>query len=222
MGGMNGRRHKPGTAAYANGQETVVRILDAAFDIVIDEGMAGLSMRRVARALGISPGNLSYYYAAKADLIEDLLTRVIDGYLREFERLRDVQAEDPEAQLRAVITYVFDDLQSRSTTCFFPELWVLANRDAWAAQQMERIYSVYRSVLEDIIALMRPKLSAADRSDLALAISACIEGHTMFVGHDRPHRARHARLRELVVTQSVMMVRSAPSTKELVRGKNGP
>ena len=202
-------RHRPGTAAYANGQETVARILDTAHRLVIEEGLAALSMRRVARELSISPGNLSYYYPSKANLIEDLLSRVIERYMAQFVRVRAEQAEAPEAQLRAMVGFVFDDLQNRDTTHFFPELWVLANRDVWAAQQMERIYGLYRSVLQDIIALMRPDLRRRDREDLALAISASAEGHTVFVGHERLHRARHARLRALMVEQSVAMVQSA-------------
>ncbi len=204
-------RQKPGTAAYAKGQGTVNRIIDSALEVVLAEGIAALSMRRVARELGMSPGNLGYYYASRADLLEDLFTRVIDDYMETFGRLREVQADSPENQLRAVVGYVFDDLRTRFTTRFFPELWVLANRDPWAAQQMERVYGLYRSVLEDIIALMRPGLAVRDRQDLALAISAAIEGHTVFVGHDRPHRARHRRLRDIMVEQSVEMVRRAPS-----------
>ena len=202
---------KAGTAAYVNGQETVARILETARNLVIEAGMAGLSMRRVARELGISPGNLSYYYPSKASLIEDMLTEVIDEYMREFERIRHIDGATPEEQLRGVVGFVFDDLQSRSTTHFFPELWVLANRDPWAAEQMERIYGLYRSVLVEIIVLMRPDLPVTDCEDLALAISAGIEGHTVFVGHDRPHRAKHARLRQLMLTHSVKMVQGAPS-----------
>ncbi len=209
MASANGKV-KPGTAAYANGQETVVKILDTAFELVIENGMAKLSMRQVARELGISPGNLSYYYAAKTDLIEDLLGRVIDDYMAEFERIRQSDADSPEEQLRDVVGFVFDDLQAKATTHFFPELWVLANRDAWASQQMERIYELYRSVLEDIIRLIRPDLGGGRVKDLALWISASIEGHTMFVGHERPHQARHMRLRKLMVEQSLAAVMAAP------------
>ena len=60
-----GETNRAGTAAYAKGQAMVRTIIETAWRIAIDEGMNGLSMRRIAREMGISPGNLSYYYATK-------------------------------------------------------------------------------------------------------------------------------------------------------------
>ena len=85
--GVRGTRHRPGTAAYNRGQTTAANILEAARTLAIERGMGGLSMRGVARALDMSPGNLSYYYASKRDLIEDLITFVLAPYLEEFARL---------------------------------------------------------------------------------------------------------------------------------------
>ena len=164
-------------------------------------------MRRVAREIGISPGNLNYYYPSRAELMEDLLQYVIDGYLHQIDVLRNRAGEDAEQQFRAVVSFVFDDLSRRDTTLFFPELWVLANRDEWVAQQMERLYAQYREILVDLIEQMNPGLSETRRGDLALLISASIEGHTVFIGHDRPHRARAGELRELAIESFLQIVK---------------
>lgn len=200
------RRHRPGTAAYATGRHTAEKILDVARHIVIEDGMAQLSMRRIARELKMSPGNLSYYYASKTDLLEDLFTHVLDPYLAEFERLRQQQGSSPRAQLRAVLDYVFNDLSRRETTHFFPELWVLALRDDWAAKQMEKSYRTYRSVLADIIYSMHPHLPEAVIEDLALTITASVEGHTVFTGHGRQDAARAPHIQPLIVEHLINMV----------------
>lgn len=198
-----------GTAAYANGQGTVRRILEASRHLLVEEGYQNFTMRRVARELGISIGNLSYYYASRADLITDLLQHVIDGYLRQFDMLRENAGDDADQQFRAVLSFVYDDLSSRQTTLFFPELWVLANRDAGVADQMESLYAQYREILKDVIGLMNPKLSAAKRADLALLISASLEGLTIFIGHQRPHSSRAAQLRTPTIENFVNLVKTS-------------
>ena len=198
---------RTGTATYATGQETAQRILDAARRLFIEEGHGKLTMRRVAKEAGMAPGNLSYYYPSKADLLADLLQYVIDGYISQFERLRAQAAADPEQQFRALVGYVYDDLSTRETTRFFPEIWVLANRDDWAAQQMESMYAQYRAFLVDVMELINPSLSRTQKTNLALMISASIEGHTVFIGHGRPHRARGPQLRTLLIEHFLRLVK---------------
>ena len=198
---------RTGTATYATGQETAQRILDVARQLFMEEGHGKLTMRRIAKAAGMSPGNLSYYYPTRADLLADLLQYVIDGYIRQFETLRDEASDDADEQFRAVLGFVFNDLGTRETTLFFPELWVLANRDDWIAQQMEKMYAQYRAILVDVIGLINPGLTETRKADLALTISASIEGHTVFVGHARPHRARARQLRDLLIEHFLRLVK---------------
>ena len=202
-------RQRPGTAAYRRGQATAANILEAAKNIVVKEGLDKLSMRGLARTLGMSPGNLSYYYATKADLLGDLTAVCLEPYLTEFERLRAAQADAPEAQLRAVLQYVYDDLGAEETTHFFPQLWALSLRDQGVLQQMEGMYATYRSVLEEIITQMRPDLTVQTCQDLALAISAAIEGCTIFLGHQRPHRGRAPAIRPMLIEHLIAMVHDA-------------
>ena len=208
---------RTGTATYATGQETAQRILDVARQLFMEEGHGKLTMRRIAKAAGMSPGNLSYYYPTRADLLADLLQYVIDGYIGQFETLRDEASDDADEQFRAVLGFVFNDLGTRETTLFFPELWVLANRDDWIAQQMEKMYAQYRAILVDVIGLINPSLGAARKADLALMICASIEGHTVFVGHGRPHRARGAQLRDLLIDHFLKLVKQSGEPCEVQR-----
>ncbi len=207
------KRHRPGTAASDKGRATAAAILDVAREVVIEHGLRGLTMRKIAAQVGMSPGNLSYYYATKRDLLEDLFTLVITGYLEEFERLRRMQADSPVAQLRAVLEFVYDDLGQRETTYFFPELWAAALRDDWAEEQMELLYRQYRSVLIEIITILRPELDEQAVTDLALTISASIEGHTVFIGHKRPHRDRAPYIKALIIEQLISLAVGGPCAR---------
>ena len=92
---------------------------------------------------------------------------------------------------------------------FFPQLWALSLRDPGVLEQMEGMYATYRSVLEEIITQMRPDLSWQTCQDLALAISAAIEGCTIFLGHQRPHRARAPAIRPMLIEHLIAMVHDA-------------
>ena len=199
-------RQRPGTATYQRGQITAANILEQARQLAIDEGLSKLSMRGLARQLNISPGNLSYYYASKSDLIEDLIAYVLQPYLDEFARLRASTRTAPQQQLRAVLEFVYDDLQERRTTLFFPELWAMSLRDATIAAQMEHMYSTYRAVLADLIAQIRPDLHQQQVDDVSLTLSATIEGFTVFTGHGRLHTDRATVIKPLVIEQLINTV----------------
>ncbi len=51
----NKASHRPGTAAYTKGQDTIARILDAAFQLAVDEGFEKVTIRRIARELAAAP-----------------------------------------------------------------------------------------------------------------------------------------------------------------------
>lgn len=183
-------------------------ILAAAHELMVEQGVAQVSVRAVARAAGISPGNLGYYFPTHSDLLDALLHWVLEPYLETFARLRAAAEGNPLAALRAVLSYVLDDLGTKNTTMFFPELWVLANRDDAAAKHMCGLYDAYIEVLEELIAAARPDLSRRAIADLALFVCASIEGQTVFIGHNRPHTKRRAALKKLTLDTMVAAVRN--------------
>lgn len=53
---------------------TKERILAVALDMFNTQGYHNVSVREIARQLGISPGNLSYHFAQKEDILNQLLS----------------------------------------------------------------------------------------------------------------------------------------------------
>ncbi|MBT3900058.1 MAG: TetR family transcriptional regulator C-terminal domain-containing protein, partial [Gammaproteobacteria bacterium] len=96
-----------------------------------------------------------------------------------------------------------EDLNSKNTTMFFPELWSLANHQASATQLMDDMYAQYRAVLKEVIKEINPKLKPSSVDRLALFISASIEGHTVFIGHGKPWQKQTKKLIK-IATQSFL------------------
>ena len=74
----------------------LIRVLDAAYEVFLNEGYDRLTMRKVAAIAGMSHGNLNYYFPRKEHLLRALFDYVIDGHLAEFERRQVDAGGDPE------------------------------------------------------------------------------------------------------------------------------
>lgn len=177
---------RPGTGAYAKGQARALEILEAALDLLVDQGYRAMSMRRIAAACGITLGNVTYYYPTKDALVRDLLDGVLATYEDAFDHIRQDPSLSPQDQLVAIIQLLLDDIQTKKTTHLFPELWALANHDPFIADRVDELYRRVRVVLNELIAILNPALTPDERETVALFVSASLEGTTMFAGHNKP------------------------------------
>lgn len=197
---------RPGTGVYSKGSERILSILEAARDLLMRDGYHRLTMRKIAQTCGITVGNLNYYYATKANLLKNLLEMVIQGYTQEFDRIRSAHPDAPRQQLAGIIRFILDDLGTQETTRFFPELWALANHDEHAAALMEDLYSEARAVFIDLIGQINPTLNRRQIRQTALFLSASLEGHTMFVGYEKPWQKQIRPLKNIAVKGLVELV----------------
>lgn len=79
------------------------RILDAAREIVSREGIQGLSIRKITRAVDYSPAIVYHYFKDKDEIIETL---VREGYQRILSAIGAVErnADEPEAEIAQAFT----------------------------------------------------------------------------------------------------------------------
>ncbi len=170
------------TATYEKGQVRIEAILDAAAEVLISQGYKKLTLRQIALQAGITVGNLTYYYPTKEALLKDLLEKILSTYLDEIDRIVKASGDSPQGRFVAAIEFLIDDLNTRRTTRFFPELWALANHDEYVAELMEHMYAQERKAIQKLIRAINPGLDRQQTSDIALFVSSSIEGMTMFVG----------------------------------------
>lgn len=175
-------RHPRGP--YKKSAETRASIVRGAIDSLIEEGYHNFSLRKVALRAGVSIGNLQHHFVSKENLIAEMLDDVISGYLEEFTGLIS-KTESPQEQLRSVIKRVVDDLTTKETTMFFPELWSLANHEPGVNDLMVAMYRKYQDIYHEIIKRINPELSKRQIEKAGLFFAASLEGHTMFIGHGK-------------------------------------
>jgi len=170
---------------YRKSAETRAAIIHATIDLLIEEGYYNLSIRKVASRARVSAGNVQHHFTSKENLISQMLDTVINAYLEEFESLIRT-ADSPREQLRRVVFQVVEDLGTRETTVFFPELWSLANHEPDVSKLMHAMYAKYQAVYHTIIKRINPALSETQVERAGLFFVYTLEGHTMFIGNGKP------------------------------------
>jgi AcrR family transcriptional regulator len=86
------------------------KILDVSREILLSQGFAGLTMRRVAEAIDYSPAAIYLHFQSREQIAQELC---FAGLRRLYERLQSVTAKDPATRLsgyaRAYLEYSQSD-----------------------------------------------------------------------------------------------------------------
>ena len=171
-------RHRRGTAVMAKGQKRIEAILDAATAILVEDGYAQLSTRKIAARAGVRPGHLQYYYRTKPDVVRGLLERYLDRATAAVAA-RSADASAP-TNLEAVLDDILSDQREGERSRFFWELWALAAHDAAVAAAMQSFYrSYWRTVVTALLAT-EPALGRPRAERRAALLVALLEGLTLF------------------------------------------
>ena len=185
----------------AKGRERIESILDAATRILIDEGYAELSTRKIAARAGIRPGHLQYYYPTKQDVVRGLLERYLERATVAFgERLAST-APTPERRLEAALDGILRDQEDGESARFFFELWALAARDPAVAEAMQGFYRASWRTLVDALLATEPALGRPRAERRAALLIATLEGLSLFrsrTTRELPLPALERELRSLV------------------------
>ena len=134
------------TAARATAEEA---LLDAAEQLLVDVGHAGITTRRLAEAAGVNHGLVHYYFASN----ENLLVRALERFTaRMIERQRALYAEDVPfvEKWRTAMRYlVSEDVRYEK---IWLELSALSWNDDGLRERLARVNAEWRGVLRDAFA----------------------------------------------------------------------
>jgi AcrR family transcriptional regulator len=87
------------------GAETRQRLLDAARQVLAEDGVDNFTTRRVAQAAGVSHGMCHYHFANKDDLVAALIESARQDWVTPLRRLVEGEGS-AEARARAVISWM--------------------------------------------------------------------------------------------------------------------
>jgi AcrR family transcriptional regulator len=175
------------------GNSTVIRILEEAKNIIVEDGFLGLSFRAIARRTGTTVGNVGYYYGTKDDLMIDLAEYIFDKWELRVQRDMPIASSGDElATFRYFIRSMIDQNKQRKTMFLLLEMWAMANRSDAVAKMMDTFYGRLRGSIDRMMARLNPAMPAPTRALRAALITTQIEGLMILVGPTKPRRAELA------------------------------
>jgi AcrR family transcriptional regulator len=167
---------KPGRkrSVRRKGTERRQTIVDAARQKLIDAGLPGLVMRDLAETLGITHGNVQYYFSTKDDLLIAIFEQEVKRYTDSMHDAIEL-ATSRSARISTIFDSAIEEIQSESTS-----LWMMLHS---LARQNESLLAIlananrlYDSALAESITLIDPTLSGERRLHIAQIIRMMIDG----------------------------------------------
>lgn len=175
-------------------------ILDAAEEILVAEGYAGFSMRKVGEQLGIRLSNVQYYFPTPNAVVDALFNRALSIAGAELEASGAVD-------FQRLVRMALDSQNSARSCRLFWELWALSAREADIAGTHNSFYSAYRDAIEQCIKALNPSLKPAARRRRAIIIMSLLEGVSLFRGSGRDLAGTGAALDRDILATAQSLVR---------------
>lgn len=155
-------------------------ILEAAIALIVDEGYSSLTMRALAREVGMKLASLQYHFRTTDELMRGVVNHIGDTYEQSFEALR----RDSEViTARQVVGFILEDEPGKAICGdrLWPQLWAMQDVEPLVSDLVENIYERFLEVLEGSL---RQAGSSMPRVE-ALCLMSMLEGTTIFVGEGR-------------------------------------
>ena len=154
--------------------DTRDRIFKAARALFDKEGFEGLSMRRLAEAVGVTPMAIYKHFPDKAALMDALM---LDGFVSWEARVRAIRKKDPLAWLKAMMEEALDFALSEphryEAAFLLPAAHARRYPTDFAAGRSPAVNLAYARIEQ---AQAQGKLNATPAFDMALDISALSQG----------------------------------------------
>jgi AcrR family transcriptional regulator len=183
------------------GQERTAEVLDVAERLLTHHGAEGLSVRAVASELGMSLGNLQYYFATRAELLHAVFERSAGNFRAGLtERQRD--CSDPRAAMMALVDHWLAVQYDREQSLFW-HLWAISAHDDNARETMDSIYTTLLLRMVLLLKAIHPGMRKPEAMRRSVTIASAIDGSGVFVGFGRtPHpelKGLQAEIRRIVI-----------------------
>lgn len=150
------------------------RILDAVLNLLAQHGIAGVSIRAVAREAGVAVGLIGYYYDDKVGLIGAALRRI---EAQDVDLVAPDPATEPHDRLLEALRRVADpQFLTTEYLSLRLQLWALARAHEEFASINATAQERYRAGLARLIHAARPELTRRDCAKRAADIDVIQNG----------------------------------------------
>ncbi len=125
------------------GAERIADVVKAGAEILLDEGFSSLTKRRIAKRLGISHGNVSYYFPTRESLWHAVIDYELKEYYQRHHGVLIADPSDPQAYFDAFVVGWIDEYNDRVVRIFFSHIIAFAEVNESVAKIRDEIYEEF-------------------------------------------------------------------------------
>ena len=125
------------------GAERIADIVKVGAEILLDEGFSSLTKRRIAKRLGISHGNVSYYFPTRDSLWHAVIDYELKEYYQRHHGVLIADPSDPQAYFDAFVVGWIDEYNDRVVRVFFSHIIAFAEVNDSVARIRDEIYEEF-------------------------------------------------------------------------------
>ncbi|ROP39956.1 TetR/AcrR family transcriptional regulator [Saccharothrix texasensis] len=154
--------------------ETRQRIIAAVLRIIGDDGVAGVTNRRIAQEAGVSLGSVTYHFATQQDLLRESLRHFVTEETKRFGDLaarNDVKCDDL-GQVVEIVGQVAEATGTDSDRIAPYELYLHAGRDPELRAAAAECFAAYDKLAETVLA----SIGVKDADRVASAVVGMVMG----------------------------------------------
>jgi AcrR family transcriptional regulator len=157
------------------GIATRAAILDAAKELLLEEGYGRFVFRSVAKRAGVEPGNVQYYFASKNDLIRGVLVTELESYE---ERLENAvrRGRTKTEQVDLMVDWLGVDLTDHDSLRLWLAIWGMAAYDEELGGIVRAWYQAYIKTFSGLLQKIFPQLGNTRAMEAATTITAQFDG----------------------------------------------
>ena len=142
----------------AKGKIRRQQIIDAAKQTLIEGGSSSLVLRDVADQIGITHGNLQYYFPTKDDLLIAIFDQAVEKYTDSM-KVAVSETSTRKGRLDAIIDAGIKELNTPETS-LWRMMMSLADHNPDMASILKKENDLYEQVVAEELKIISPSLSA--------------------------------------------------------------
>lgn len=153
-------------------------ILEHFYQVLIEEGLQGASIAKIAKHMDVHPSLLIHYFSTKDEMVVELVDFILEKY-EQASTPRFAGIKDPKERLRAALDMLFgigwsEEIdQSAYYACYY-----LSLNNKRVKESFDRLYTAFKNILAEEIKMCieAGAIKKIDPEKAAYMIIAMMEG----------------------------------------------
>jgi len=158
------------------GAKRISEIVDAGANLLMTEGFSSLTKRRVANRLGISHGNVSYYFPTRDSLWNAVIDFELKKYYERQQGELHADPSDPQGRFDEFVVRWMDKYNDRVMRVFFSHIIAYAEISESMAKIRNEAYESFFNTTMTLARALKQDVEEEELERRVLEVMVVLEG----------------------------------------------